>query len=76
MREKPLQLVPNSYERTRPDTTPIPKETANILVQNAARSRKRSSLVIIHRASRTEMNAHSPTVKAGKMMWKVIVKPN
>src|ERR1700730_18843016 len=37
--ENRLQLVPNSYERTMPDTTPIAKETANIFVQNRASSR-------------------------------------
>src|SRR6266436_420819 len=37
--EKRLQLVPNSYERTIPDTTPMAKETAKIFVQNRASSR-------------------------------------
>ncbi len=31
--ENPLQLVPNSYARTIPDTTPIPKLTAKTLDQ-------------------------------------------
>jgi hypothetical protein len=31
-----LQLVPNWYDRTIPDTTPMAKETAKILVQNCA----------------------------------------
>ena len=31
--EKKLQLVPNWYAITSPDTTPMPKLTAKILVQ-------------------------------------------
>ena len=34
--EKRLQLVPNSYERGMPETTPMAKDTAKILVQNRA----------------------------------------
>lgn len=30
----PLQLVPNWYERTMPDTTPMPNDSANMVVQN------------------------------------------
>jgi len=35
--EKRLQFVPNWYVSTIPETTPIAKETAKILVQNLAR---------------------------------------
>ncbi len=34
--EKWLQLVPNSYERGIPETTPMAKDTAKIFVQNRA----------------------------------------
>src|ERR1700752_436327 len=37
--EKRLQLVPNWYERTTPDTTPIANETAKIFVQKRASTR-------------------------------------
>jgi hypothetical protein len=30
----PLQFVPNSYERTIPETTPIPNDSAKTVVQN------------------------------------------
>src|SRR5260221_11130583 len=40
--ENRLQLVPNSYERTMPDTTPMAKETAKIYDHNRASSRYRS----------------------------------
>lgn len=33
-REKPAQLVPNSYAITTPETTPIPKPIAKIFDQN------------------------------------------
>ena len=33
-RENSLQLVPNWYAMTMPDTTPIPNATANTLIQN------------------------------------------
>src|SRR5918994_1756336 len=34
-----LQLVPNWYDMTMPDTTPMPNDIAKILVQNSDRSR-------------------------------------
>jgi hypothetical protein len=34
--EKRLQFVPNWYDSTTPDTTPIANDTAKILVQNRA----------------------------------------
>ena len=37
--EKRLQLVPNWYDSTMPETTPMANETANTLVQNRARVR-------------------------------------
>src|SRR4029077_14104798 len=36
--EKLLQLVPTWYDSTMPDTSPMPNDTANILVQNRASS--------------------------------------
>jgi hypothetical protein len=36
--EKRLQLVPNWYDSTMPDTTPMPNERAKILVQKRASS--------------------------------------
>src|SRR5262245_24255793 len=37
--ENRLQLMPNWYESTMPDTTPMAKDTAKILVQNCASAR-------------------------------------
>ena len=59
-----------------PDTTPMAKETAKILVQNRASRCRCSRPVIIQRSSSVAMNADSPIVKLGKMMWNVIVKAN
>src|SRR5882757_9627311 len=59
-----------------PDTTPMAKDTAKILVQKRARRCRCSRPVTVHRTSSVAMNADSPMVKLGKMMWNVTVKAN
>jgi hypothetical protein len=59
-----------------PETTPMPNETAKILVQNRARRWRCSPPVTIQRTSSVAMKADSPMVKLGKMMWNVTVKAN
>ena len=72
--EKLLQLVPNWYDSTMPETTPMANDTAKILVQKRARRWRCSRPVNRQRTSSVAMKAASPMVKLGKMMWKVIVK--
>src|SRR5262252_1674169 len=59
-----------------PDTTPMANETAKILVQKRARRCRCSRPVAIQRTSSVAMNADSPMVKLGKMMWNMTVKAN
>src|SRR5215475_5068936 len=59
-----------------PDTTPMPNETAKILVQKRARRWRCSRPVAIQRKSSVAIKADSPMVKLGKMMWNVTVKAN
>ena len=51
-----------------PETTPMPKEMAKILVQNSDRLRKSAFPVASHRASSTAIQQASPTVKEGNRM--------
>ena len=59
-----------------PQTTPIAKDTAKILVQNRASRCRCSSPLHIQRTNSVAMKAESPMVKLGKMMWNAIVKAN
>ena len=51
-------------------------DTAKILVQKRASRCRWSRPVMRQRTSSVAMNAASPMVKLGKMMWKEIVKAN
>ena len=51
--ENPLQLVPNWYAITSPETTPMPKLTANIFSQKWYNDRQTSFLVRSHMPSST-----------------------
>ncbi len=59
-----------------PDTTPMAKETAKILVQKRARRWNTSLPVFSQISSSVAMKADRPMVKAGKMTWKETVKAN
>src|SRR3979490_201193 len=59
-----------------PETTPMPNETAKILVQNRASRGGGWPRGPIQRTSSCAMKADSPMVKLGKMMWNVTVKAN
>ena len=74
--EKRLQLVPNSYDRGMPETTPMAKATAKILVQNRASVWKWGWPVRRQSTRSVAINAETPMLKAGKMMWKLMVKAN
>jgi hypothetical protein len=52
------------------------KATAKIRVQKRARRWKWSLPVRRHKTSSVAINADRPMLKAGKMMWKLIVKAN
>ncbi len=58
--EKRLQLVPNSYERGIPETTPMAKATAKILVQNRASVWKWGLPVRRQSTRSVAMNAETP----------------
>src|SRR5688572_2339420 len=70
------QLVPNWKLMTMPDTTPMPNDTANILVQKKNRSRHSVSRVRSQRHSTKASQLARPIVKAGNRMWNEITKPN
>src|SRR5579883_213366 len=57
-----------------PETTPIPKETAKILVQKPEIRNQIGCLVKKYRASNTAMYEASPTVKAGSRMCQAITQ--
>src|ERR1700692_389395 len=71
-----LQFVPNWKAITTPDTTPRPNAMPNILSQNSKRTRYTGRSVLRCIASRTVSQAAIPMVKAGKMIWNEMVKPN
>jgi hypothetical protein len=59
-----------------PETTPIPKATEKILIQNLYISLYFSSRVLSHKASIIASQLASPMVRAGKIIWKEMVKAN
>jgi hypothetical protein len=73
--ESSLQLVPNWNDMTMPETTPMPNDTAKILVQNRDSSPWRS-LPASHAASSTTSHAASPIVNAGNRMWNAMLNAN
>src|SRR5918999_4952120 len=74
--ESRLQLVPNWNDMTIPDTTPMPNETAKILVQKRDKLPWSELPVANHSASSTTIQAARPMVKAGNRMWKETLKAN
>src|SRR3954451_17384241 len=61
---------------TMPETTPMPKEIAKILVQNPEILKYASRPVARYSPSRTTIQLARPIVKAGNRMWKEIINAN
>ena len=70
------QLVPNWNSMTMPLTTPITKVTAKSFVRKTDRRSYTSRLVHHRSVSTMAMIPARPTVTAGNMKWKLIVRPN
>ena len=65
--ENTAQLLPNWYDMTMPDTTPMAKTTAKIFSQYLKRSRYSALPVFSHNASSTARKLARPIENAGKM---------
>src|SRR5690606_12979217 len=76
IRENSEKLVPNSYDNTMPDTTPIPKVMAKGLIQNLASCRYCGLPVFNHKPSQIAISVAKPIVIDGKIIWKLTVKAN
>src|SRR3954447_18576417 len=61
---------------TMPETTPMPKEIAKILVQNPEILKYASRPVARYSPSRTTIQLARPIVKAGNRMWKETMNAN
>src|ERR1700687_1993303 len=74
--ENRLQFVPNWNGITMPDTTPMPKATEKILIQNAEIRNSTSRPVTRCAPSITAMKEASPMVNAGSRMCQPITQKN
>src|SRR5215472_2549267 len=70
------QFVPNWNAITTPVTTPIPNDTANTFNQKSNTRRYTGFPVASRMPSIVASHAARPSVKEGKIMWKLITKAN